>query len=813
MKRLLFILVFLCSSQLWASCVASTSGAWTTGGNWTGCAGVGGVPASTDAVTVGNTFSMTCNGACVAKTLTTAGTGSVTVQSGGTLTVSNGVTGGSVVLAGTGKIEIQSGATATLGGQAATSNTVEVTVGGGTTLQLDNGSTFNMYGSVKVSNTGTGIFNGHTICTPPSTSVYYSIYSSGVVASDTTLISFVGTDYYASPAVFEGPAGQTAGDSCRVTNGGGNNPKFVAQNAIFNNLGDTSGDAVTMTLQTIAESILVNHLLMLHSGKLNLSTNSGVSNSTTFDINGLDLRNPNAQGKVVMVLSSLNATAQSGTRNIKNLTCSQEAASASAVWQMQIQGQGFKFGSSVRAGDTTDTTGIAALNCQPNPGGTANAINQSMSNSFLSLDSATPDLFIFSGDYNQNDNFQDSIFYYHIVNPQGIGGTANRSAAINNYSYNFIDGDGYETGDAGTFCETLPTGNCNYDIMVGMNLNPADTGVSTASISLEHLTSLNQASSWFGESSGSVNSFLSVQYNLMSYPAVIYQAGLCTIYNAGFAMQNYGYSQTGMTLDHNGYWGMQNSGDPGAGTCIIPNASGNGLLVYGSYLTLPQAIRGTQNAKTATSGTSGTTLVCSGCSFSQAGELAVIPGDFIYKTYGTSTWSTVASVTNGTTLVMNDTNAGISSGNTFTIYKSYINNSGVGPLYGSAGFGANDIHAPITYMNPNAAVCDYYNWIGGSLTCTHTGTSTDTNISTIAHAMVAINGYDYGSAGSLAGTNCAANCPAVVTPMPNLNPAKALAWLRTQYTQYNGVYKNLDRRGSPYQDMGATLTYPAAVIQ
>ena len=31
-----------------------------------------------------------------------------------------------------------------------------------------------------------------------------------------------------------------------------------------------------------------------------------------------------------------------------------------------------------------------------------------------------------------------------------------------------------------------------------------------------------------------------------------------------------------------------------------------------------------------------------------------------------------------------------------------------------------------------------------------------------SHAMLALNGWDHGSASSLAGTNCAANCPAWV---------------------------------------------------
>ena len=105
-KRILILALLACSPSLWAACVASTSGAWTTGGNWTGCAGAGGVPAATDAVTIGNTFSMTCNGACAASTLTTAGTGSLEIQSGGTVTVTTTVT-----LAGTGTLLIDGSGT------------------------------------------------------------------------------------------------------------------------------------------------------------------------------------------------------------------------------------------------------------------------------------------------------------------------------------------------------------------------------------------------------------------------------------------------------------------------------------------------------------------------------------------------------------------------------------------------------------------------------------------------------------------------------------------------------------------------------
>ena len=152
------------------------------------------------------------------------------------------------------------------------------------------------------------------------------------------------------------------------------------------------------------------------------------------------------------------------------------------------------------------------------------------------------------------------------------------------------------------------------------------------------------------------------------------------------------------------------------------------------------------------------------------------------------------------------------SGNTFDVRKSWEN---PGYIYGAnSAFGLKTIFMPnISYLNPGAGVCDWYNSIGGSLTCTHSGTSADTNILAVAHDFVAQNGYDYGSGSSLSGTNCASACPQVVTPRVGMSVASAMAWLRTQYTQYDGVYKNLDQRGSSYADTGATLTYPAAVIQ
>src|ERR1039458_3151421 len=132
MKRLILILMLLCSPQLWAvaynSCANISSGNWNVPASWalsatpTVCNLVV-VPGASDTATITTGFSMTVSDAEAASTLATSGSGSLEIQAGGTLTVTTTVT-----LAGTGTLLIDGGGTGNVG--------TILTVGAGTTVHV-----------------------------------------------------------------------------------------------------------------------------------------------------------------------------------------------------------------------------------------------------------------------------------------------------------------------------------------------------------------------------------------------------------------------------------------------------------------------------------------------------------------------------------------------------------------------------------------------------------------------------------------------------------------------------------------------------
>ncbi len=96
---MLFFTFFSFAHSADAACNATTTGSWNTGGNWTGCAGVGGIPAAGDDVTINSGVTITLDVATpVLNSLTVAGTldtsasnyavntNNLTVNSGATFT-------------------------------------------------------------------------------------------------------------------------------------------------------------------------------------------------------------------------------------------------------------------------------------------------------------------------------------------------------------------------------------------------------------------------------------------------------------------------------------------------------------------------------------------------------------------------------------------------------------------------------------------------------------------------------------------------------------------------------------------------------
>lgn len=78
-----------------AACTGSTTGNWSTGGNWTGCTGAGGIPASGDTITINSGIVMTVDtGNPTVSSLaiaSTTGANGVSVSTGQLLTVTNGL--------------------------------------------------------------------------------------------------------------------------------------------------------------------------------------------------------------------------------------------------------------------------------------------------------------------------------------------------------------------------------------------------------------------------------------------------------------------------------------------------------------------------------------------------------------------------------------------------------------------------------------------------------------------------------------------------------------------------------------------------
>ena len=832
LRKFIAWFLLLSSPYSWGACVASTTGQWLTGANWTGCTGTGGIPASTDAITVGNNFTMTCSGnGCVGLTLTTAGVGNsgtncnghhcnVEVANGGSLAINDTTVASAINLVGTGGLHVASGGTLTAGGSGTSSTQYDVNAGAGTAFVVDNGATFNMNGGVSVASTGYSSMGGHTICTPGNTSTSYQWRSSGVTTTDGTTVQFLGPNYTTTPAVFETVAGQSAGGNCRITNGGGNNPKVIMGNLILNNCGDTTNDCATYNLQTTPQSFVqTGPILLIHSGKFNISTDSGDSNATTFNLDkGLDIRNSNAASHTALTLATANTNSFTGTRLVANVTCDVETGGTTVI--LQVLGHGYNLGYSLRAGEASDTMGTVTYNCEPTFSN-ANATSINHRNSYIALDTASSGQTILETDYSQAYSITDSIFDVFGNNAHTIVGLgASRSSTSNHYDYNFITGEGYEPGDSGEYVDPTGPTTASYNILVNGNqnlmvLNQAATEVLTA----EHNTLYRQSSGYTGDTANAATTFVSWQYNAMSLPFYNLSSGKCSSYMSGITGGQSLVSFTGLTMNNNGYWQMPNSGDTGADTCTPPTGTGIGGL--GTFpgagpIQMSQTIRGTVANKAATAGTTAGTLVCSGCTgttgFQQAGELAVEHGDIVWDITKAGC-AYVNTITNGTTLVTaTGTNCTVvpASGDNFDIRKTWEN---PGYYYGeNAAYGLNDIHAVFSYANSGVDTCDWYNTLGGGLTCTHSGTTLDTNILAVAHAFISINGYDYGSGSSLAGTNCAANCPQVVTPIVGLTVPKGMSWLRAQYVVMNSVYKNLDCRTSTCKDTGAWLVFPSAIL-
>ncbi len=165
------VLLLICSTNAFAAsgCRSTASGLWTSGSTWTGCHGTGGVPSTTDDVSINGSTTVTLTSAATVASLTYAPSVSSTawlkVEGGGALTVSgtltiNGANGGSGKVAlltiNTGGSVTVNGASGVAAGVSAKSKLTFTGTGTLTTTILSAGLTYTPFNGSTIGLTGTG---------------------------------------------------------------------------------------------------------------------------------------------------------------------------------------------------------------------------------------------------------------------------------------------------------------------------------------------------------------------------------------------------------------------------------------------------------------------------------------------------------------------------------------------------------------------------------------------------------------------------------------------------------------------------------
>jgi hypothetical protein len=816
-RTLLAFILLLCAPAMWATVCTSTGSGNFRSITWSGGGNCATYPQSIDtaAIATGNVVTIPSGETDTVAATTTAGTGTLIVS--GTLISSTVTTAGTgsancttepFTLSNVCSINCKSGSVCTFGSSPVNATTFDVAIGAGTVFTLDYGGLFNMLSGVTIADSATTLtgvrLNGHTVCTPNATSNHYLLRNTGAAGSDKTTISIHGVDYVSQYAVFETAAGQDSGQNCLIGTGGFA-PQIHFQNAIIHRCGDASSSTTTCSTGTQgspASSISIANVMLLNSGTLSTYTNSGESNTSTYDINGLDIRNPNGNGGIAILLRSTDAGVFTGTRYVRNMT---SYGTTSHLISSQING--VKVGLSARAGDSQDSVGYIGYNTHWT-GGTNVSMNNTISNSLiLTYNSSTAFVVGFT---NSGFTIQDTVFFDAIDNPKRIQ-DAGTSAGGGNImaQWLFTDGGYYYGTDSGETCSFAYPGTCQYNIGINGNANPAESRYSTNGFTLSHLVSYRQAATILGHAgSSTATAFNSLYDSVFDYPMTS-DPGQCNPEEGGVAELTAFISQTTGYIDNNMRWAFPNQTDgrscTAAGAYPLTTGTVNGVT----------AVRSAISSKTITglSGSGTLTLDCSGCTstaaFNQAGELAVISGDIVWDTTTNAGIGFVQSVSSGTRLVMLLSSGSFTNGDTFTIYKNTWAN---GTQYGSAtNYGLHDFAANPRFFNPGFGVCQYYNaYVSNTLTCPTTpGVQTNTNLVAVAQAAVTLNGWDYGSASSLAGTNCTSACPTHVTPVTVMSPPAMLPVLRNAYKIYNGMAEHAGHDGS---DLGVSV-FPAAILQ
>lgn len=182
----LFCIALAVQAAAFADCVSTGSGFWYDGGNWSGCAGPGGIPASTDAVTVATVITLN-PGADRATTVS-----SVTVDGDTAQLLVDGVSAQTLTLTATvSPLEILAGCNAVAG--ACTSiyalDTSAGSNGNELTIATPNvSSSASVVAPLNSPYNQQGINLSHTVIEPTSNSGAVSVYTMSPVAATGTKI-------------------------------------------------------------------------------------------------------------------------------------------------------------------------------------------------------------------------------------------------------------------------------------------------------------------------------------------------------------------------------------------------------------------------------------------------------------------------------------------------------------------------------------------------------------------------------------------------------------------------------------------------
>jgi hypothetical protein len=457
-----------------------------------------------------------------------------------------------------------------------------------------------------------------------------------------------------------------------------------------------------------------------------------------------------------------------GTRKITNTTMYNTSAYAA-----EIQMHDVVEGQSVKGGDASDVIGIVAYRTQL-AHDAFHSLRNKVSNSFfitdISLSGGSTTVFSASDSI----TVQDNVYYAHFGNPHHIAESTAGGGSPNLYTRNVCDGDNYVPGDPGDF---VLGANGSETVSFNLNINACGTLITALSASsvftVLNNTMYNSFGISLGETNGSATQLAAFRNNLTVNPNSA--AGVGGNDYDGVHTQSFFIRQSALVLDYNGFWQMPGSADIGAPASAVPALLTHPTLGQIGYVRVPLAVVGSQSAKSATAGTTTTTVICTGCSFTQAGELGVIPGDFVLDTTS-NLYDTVASITNATTLVLTNGISTMASGRTFDVRKDYKNTSGA--KYGDANFGANDLHANPQFTDPTRTLAKWDIANGGP--------GTMANI--VAQAMK-LNGWDIN--GNPATYNTA------------YNVMNVLSYIRTGFTPTNTQLKGAGSPTDGSPDIGA----------